>query len=111
MFPLYSILYSAAFVLMSPLFLMRREKYASGFRERLGNYEEFVDDGRPVIWLHAVSVGEANAARPLVEEMRRLYPGHRVVVSTTTKTGQELATKIFDGKVDAVFYFPFDWKF
>src|SRR5690606_28197015 len=37
--------------------------------------------------------------------------GHRVVISTTTRTGQELAKKIFNGKADAVFYFPFDWKF
>jgi len=96
---------------MTPLFLMRRQKYVSGFSERLGNYPEFVHDGRPVIWLHAVSVGEANAARPLVDEIRRRYPGHRVVISTTTRTGQELARKIFDGKADAVFYFPFDWKF
>jgi 3-deoxy-D-manno-octulosonic-acid transferase len=111
MFALYSILYSVAFVLMSPLFLMRREKYASGFRERLGNYPEFVYDGRPVIWLHAVSVGEANAARPLVDEIKRRYPRHQLVISTTTRTGQELAKKIYAEKADAVFYFPFDWKF
>src|SRR5688572_20348045 len=107
----YSILLSLGFLVMSPLFLLRREKYASGFKQRLGNYPEFKHDGRPVIWLHCVSVGETNAARPLVEQIRSEFPGHRLVVSTTTKTGQELAEKIFAGQADAIFYFPFDFKF
>ena len=70
MFTLYSIALSAAFVLMLPLFILRRDKYASGFRERLGRYPEFADDGRPVVWLHCVSVGEANAARPPLDRLR-----------------------------------------
>jgi len=111
MFFLYSLLYTLAFVLMSPLFLLRRDKYAAGFNERLGKYPEFHNDGRPVIWLHCVSVGETNAARPLVDELIANYTGHRLVVSTTTKTGQALARDIFKDKADAVFYFPFDWKF
>jgi len=96
---------------MLPLFLLRREKYASGFSQRLGNYPKFDADGRPVIWLHCVSVGETNAARPLVDELRSKFPGHRLVFSTTTKTGQDLARKLFAEKADAVFYFPFDWRF
>lgn len=111
MYFIYSILLSTAFVLMLPLFLVRREKYAAGFKQRLGKYPEFEHDGREVIWLHCVSVGEANAARPLVDGLLSEFPGHRVVISTTTKTGQQLAEKIFAGKADAVFYFPFDWKF
>lgn len=111
MYFFYSILLSVAFVLMLPLFILRREKYASGFRQRLGNYPQFEHDGRKVIWLHCVSVGEANAARPLVDKLIEQFPDHRLVVSTTTKTGQELAQKAFDGKADAVFFFPFDWKF
>jgi 3-deoxy-D-manno-octulosonic-acid transferase len=96
---------------MIPRFLFQREKYSSGFRERLGNYPEFKHDGRKVIWLHCVSVGETNAARPLVEKLREAFPDHRLVVSTTTKTGQDLAKKVFADSADAVFYFPFDWKF
>lgn len=108
---LYSFLFAAAFVLMLPIFYLRREKYAAGFRERLGKYPEFRHDGRRVIWLHCVSVGETNAARPLVDGLLRAFPSHRLIVSTTTKTGQELARNIFSGKVDEVFYFPFDFKF
>lgn len=111
MYRIYSLVYSLAFLLMLPLFLLRREKYAAGFRERLGNYPEFKQDGRPVVWLHCVSVGEANAARPLVDGLLSEFRDRRVIISTTTKTGQELAKKIFAGKADAVFYFPFDWKF
>ena len=110
MYILYSLLFSVAFALMSPLFLLRRSKYAAGFSERLGNYPEFKKD-RPVIWLHCVSVGETNAARPLVDGLLSKFPDHRLVVSTTTKTGQTLARNIFKDKTDAVFYFPFDWKF
>jgi len=111
MYSLYSLLLSTTFLLLLPLFLLRRQKYAAGFSERLGNYPEFNQDGRMVIWLHCVSVGEVNAARPLAEGILKEFPGHRLIVSTTTKTGQELAKRIFDGKAGAVFYFPFDWKF
>jgi 3-deoxy-D-manno-octulosonic-acid transferase len=111
MFFLYSLFYTLAFILMSPLLLLRREKYAAGFNERLGNYPEFKKDSRPVVWLHCVSVGETNAARPLVEQLLAAFPDHRLVFSTTTRTGQELARSIFKDKADAVFYFPFDWKF
>jgi 3-deoxy-D-manno-octulosonic-acid transferase len=91
--------------------LFQREKYASGFRQRLGNYPEFNLDDRKVIWLHCVSVGETNAARPLVDKLIEDFPDHRLIISTITKTGQELAQKIFAEKADAIFYFPFDWKF
>lgn len=111
MYFLYSILLSIGFVLMLPFFLLRREKYASGFRQRLGNYPEFKHDNRDVIWLHCVSVGETNAARPLVDRLIESFPDHRLVISTTTKTGQELARKIFGDRADAIFYFPFDFKF
>lgn len=111
MYFLYSMILSIGFLLMLPLFILRREKYASGFSQRLGNYAEFNHDDRKVIWLHCVSVGETNAARPLVDAIKEKFPDHRLVFSTTTKTGQELAQKIFAEKADAVFYFPFDWRF
>src|SRR5215204_3746878 len=111
MYFVYSFILSLGFLLMTPLFLLRREKYASGFRQRLGNYPAFKHDGRNVIWLHCVSVGETNAARPLVDALRTEFPKHRLVISTTTKSGQDLAQKIFANEADAIFYFPFDWKF
>lgn len=111
MYLVYSLILTLGFLLMLPLFLLRREKYASGFRQRLGDHPSFKHDDRQVIWLHCVSVGETNAARPLVERLLTEFPRHRLVVSTTTKTGQDIAGKIFAGKADAITYFPFDWKF
>ncbi len=111
MFLLYSFLLTIVFLLMLPLFLWRKDKYAAGFWQRLGYLPEFKHDGRKIIWLHCVSVGETNAARPLIEQLRLHFPDHRLVISTTTKTGQALAQSAFRHKADAIFYFPFDWKF
>lgn len=111
MYFVYSIILSIGFLLMLPMFLLRREKYASGFQQRLGKYPSFKHDERGVIWLHCVSVGETNAARPLVERLVHEFPDHRLVISTTTRTGHELAQKIFADEADAIVYFPFDWKF
>ncbi len=111
MFLLYSILYTIAFILLVPFFLIKREKYAAGFWQRFGNLPEFEQDGRPVIWIHCVSVGETNAARPLISKILEEYPNYRLVVSTTTKTGQYLAYKLFAKDADLIFYFPFDWRF
>ena len=47
----------------------------------------------------------------LVDEINQQFPNFRLIVSTTTKTGQELAKNIFKNKAEMVFYFPFDWKF
>jgi 3-deoxy-D-manno-octulosonic-acid transferase len=61
------------------------------------------------IWVHAVSVGEVLAVAPLVERLKNKFQGTRVVVSTTTMTGQSLARTRF-GEED-VFYFPLDLPF
>ena len=110
MFVLYSFLLTVGFVLLLPRFLFQ-EKYAAGLRQRFGNLPEFQPNDKPVMWLHCVSVGETNAARPLVKELRKNFPEYRLVVSTTTKTGQNLAKEVFAEDAELVFYFPFDWKF
>lgn len=111
MFYLYSFLLTVGYFLMLPLFILRREKYAAGFWQRFGYLNEFENKGKPVIWLHCVSVGETNAARPLVDEIAEKYKEYQLVVSTTTKTGQTLARQIFRDKAALIFYFPFDWRF
>ena len=86
----------------------RRGKAAGSLRERFGCLPVAVNpDRRPSIWVHAVSVGEALAARPLLQALRSAYPRHRLVVSTTTVTGQRVARGF--GEVDAVCYAPFDF--
>lgn len=61
------------------------------------------------MWIHAVSVGEVLAVSGLVGRMRRQFPEHRIVISTTTDTGQDLARKRFGE--ENTFYFPMDLAF
>lgn len=51
--------------------------------------------GKPRIWVHAVSLGEVQAARPLVAALQAGNPGHDTVVSASTETGQDLALKLW----------------
>ena len=62
-----------------------------------------------MIWVHAVSVGEVLAVSGFIDRLRRHFPRHRVVISTTTETGQKLARNRFGEK--NVFYFPMDLTF
>jgi 3-deoxy-D-manno-octulosonic-acid transferase len=60
--------------------------------------------------VHAVSVGEVLAARPVLAELRKRYPSLKLFLSTTTLSGQQLARQSVPD-VDGAFYFPFDWGF
>ncbi len=92
---------------------LRHGKYRRGFSERMGSVPARlkIEQGRPVpaIWVHAVSVGEVLAVAGLVNQMRKAFPQHRLFVSTTTDTGQDLASKHFGA--ENVFYFPMDFAF
>ncbi|HST21289.1 MAG TPA: 3-deoxy-D-manno-octulosonic acid transferase [Blastocatellia bacterium] len=115
MYFLYSLALTILFLALLPYFIyqaIRHGKYAASFKERLGWLPvSSLSDGRKTIWVHAVSVGEFLAARPLVERIKRELPDFRLVVSTTTLTGQRLARAESTERFDAVFYFPFDWTF
>ncbi len=67
-------------------------------------------DAEDSIWVHAVSVGEVLAARPVMADLRKRYPQLRLFLSTTTMSGQQLARHSVPD-VDGVFYLPFDWAF
>jgi 3-deoxy-D-manno-octulosonic-acid transferase len=126
---LYSAMLALLLLLILPWWLvqmLRLGKYRAGLRERLGRVPARIrlascecgnstphspkeggcgaPANLPVVWIHAVSVGEVLAIAPLVGEMRA--QGFRVVVSTTTHTGQRLARDKF-GEAN-VFYFPLD---
>ncbi len=112
MYFLYSLLLTLGVVALLPRFVVdafRHGKYVQGLRERLGRVPAVETNGRPVIWLHCVSVGEAQAARPLARAILEKFPSHALVVSTTTLTGQRIARDVFRDETTAVFYFPFDW--
>lgn len=113
MYLLYSVLLTTGFLALLPRFLFdaaRHGKYAAGFRERLGQLPSFASSEKPVIWLHCVSVGETQAARPLVQALREQYPAHALVISTITLTGQQIAREVLAPHAAAIFYFPFDWR-
>lgn len=111
---LYSFFFTLAFIALLPYFAYQalvNRKYLSNLRERLGWLpDELQAETRPTIWLHAVSVGETLAARPLITALRQRFPQHRLIVSTTTATGQAVAHAQI-AEADGVCYFPFDWQF
>lgn len=65
-------------------------------------------DGHKVIMFHGVSVGEINAIEKLIKKAREVFPDIKIVVTTGTNTGQEIAHKKLDEIVDLITYFPFD---
>lgn len=107
----YSLLLSLGLILLLPYFLFQalaHGKYIAGLRQRLGSIPPV--KGKPVIWLHCVSVGETQAARPLAKRLKQQFPQHDLVISTITLTGQNLARDVFRNHAASVFYFPFDWR-
>jgi len=114
MYWLYSAALASALVLTLPYWLMqmsRHGKYRTGLRERLGKVPARLaqDLSKPTIWVHAVSVGEVLAVSQLITQLGSQLPQYRIVISTTTDTGQKLARKNFGA--ENVFYFPLDFAF
>lgn len=122
MYSLYRGLTALSMLVLAPYYALRgwRRGERHAFRERFGalppkivaasrDSREHGDHAR-AIWIHAVSVGEVLAAKPLVGGLKRRMPGRPVYLSTTTETGQQLARERLKC-ADAVFYFPLDWVF
>src|SRR6185503_11088843 len=108
MYFIYSLLLTIGFLVLLPRFVLdafRHGKYVAGFRERFGRIAPLRDD-RPVVWIHCVSVGETQAARPLIHGLKTRFPKLQVAISTTTLTGQNLARELFHSDAIRVFYFP-----
>ncbi len=96
------ILYSLAWWLALPLVLLRlwwRGRKEPGYRrhiaERLGLYSNLAGSNRPVIWIHAVSVGETRAAEPLVSALLAACPDHTILLTHMTATGRTTAIELF----------------
>jgi 3-deoxy-D-manno-octulosonic-acid transferase len=111
----YSFLLAVAMLVALPYFAiqgLRHGKYWRNLPERLGRLpRELIQRGSRspgAIWIHAVSVGEVVAAAPLARRLKQRFPGRRLVISTTTNTGQQMARERIDW-ADDFFYFPLDW--
>ena len=86
----------------------RRPAFAERFgfipKERSAGLE-----GGGTIWVHAVSVGETIAVKPLLKAIKKGFPGIRIVLSNVTETGRSIAEKT--AGIDQCIYFPFDYRF
>lgn len=107
----YYILFVIFFWLSAPYYIWkmwRRGNWRAGLGERFGRYTpEFKAAlaGGPVLWLHAVSVGETGVALQLLAELEPRLPGWRFAVSTTTSTGMGELQRRLPARM-ARFYYP-----
>jgi len=100
--------YAVAAVVAVPLYIVlmaTRRKYRHKPWQRWGFVPRF-QKGRRRLWVHAISVGEVEAARTFVPALAEAFSGAEIVLSTTTMTGRQRAEKLFPGR--PVFYFPLD---
>jgi 3-deoxy-D-manno-octulosonic-acid transferase len=89
-----------------------QRKRPAALAERFGvidPHELAAVEGNRPIWVHAVSVGETIAAKPLLKALREKYPDRKIVVSNVTETGRSVALKL--AEADLCIYFPFDFGF
>ena len=114
MFFIYNFFLIVLSVVFLPLILVAfviQPKFRAGFWEKLGFYKFNLDKDKRTIFIHAVSVGEVNAVEEFVKRMRKDFPNDNIVISTTTKTGQEIANKKLSNVVNQITYFPYDFFF
>ena len=83
-------------------------EYLQHINERFGFYKQ--TSNRPIIWLHAVSVGETRATVSLVEQLCRDYPQHQILLTHTTPTGRATSVQLYGERVLRV-YLPYDYPF
>lgn len=105
--------YSALLYLLTPLILLRllwrgrkQPAYRQYITERFGIYRQYAS--APVIWVHAVSVGETRAAQPLIEGLQSRWPGHRILLTCMTPTGRETGLTVYGDQVIQA-YLPYDY--
>ena len=111
-------LYTLALRAALPFILLRlwwRGRREPGYRvkvaERFGRYargSEKARAGAGIVWIHAVSVGEARAAAPLVDALRKALPGHRLLMTCMTAAGRATLEQLY-GEVASIVWLPYDY--
>jgi 3-deoxy-D-manno-octulosonic-acid transferase len=110
---LYGFISTILFVVCMPFYYVIRvlnKKYLYGWKEKLG-FLKSPNLGDKVIMFHGVSVGEVIALENLIKKTKEEFPNYKIVVTTGTKTGQDIAQKKYAEVADFVTYFPFDIPF
>jgi 3-deoxy-D-manno-octulosonic-acid transferase len=108
---LLNVFYLALLLICAPLILwtaFRTGKYRDGYREKLLGLVPRRKGDASCVWIHAVSVGEVNLLAPLLHELRIAHPDWQFVVSTTSRTGYDLARNKYADLT--VFYCPLDFS-
>ena len=109
-FFLYGLVSTVLFVIFLPFYFIVRvlnKKFLYGWKEKLGFFK-VPQLGDKVIMFHGVSVGEVIALENLIKKTKIDFPQYKIVVTTGTKTGQEIALKKYSDVADFITYFPFD---
>lgn len=107
---LYGLISTIVFIILLPFYYIVRVfngKFLYGWKEKLGFFKN-PELGNKVIMYHGVSVGEVIALENLIKKTKEEFPDYKIVVTTGTKTGQEIAIKKFSEVADFITYFPFD---
>ncbi|MGF6982958.1 3-deoxy-D-manno-octulosonic-acid transferase [Paraburkholderia atlantica] len=108
-------IYRALWWLIAPLAVLRlliRSRKERGYREHIGerfgySRGRLPEDGAPLIWVHAVSVGETRAAQPLIDALMKARPDARILLTHMTPSGRATGTEIFGDRVLRS-YLPYD---
>lgn len=110
-------LYDIAFLLFSIVYLptlLFKGKLHRDFLERFGVYSaektKELASVKDTIWIQAVSVGEVAICKSLIPLLRQRFPATKIILSTITKTGNDLAKRLFAGSA-IIIYFPLDLGF
>jgi 3-deoxy-D-manno-octulosonic-acid transferase len=108
---LLNVVYLAVLAVCAPLILwtaVRTGKYREGYAEKLFGLVPRRTGDAPCVWIHAVSVGEVNLLATTLGRLRETHADWQIVVSTTSRTGYELARKKYGDLT--VFYCPLDFS-
>ncbi len=109
---IYRILSTILFLITLPIYAAVRkiEGKSFGWKEKFGDFKA-PDLGNKVIMFHGVSVGEIIALENLIKKTKETFPEYKIVITTGTKTGQEIAHKKYENIASFITYFPFDITF